>query len=173
MDEVMGKEQYLDFKLPDYTSGGVGTDRSHGLGDARLFSIFIDGRPLDSLTEKEKAFYDHIQSNPNVYDITYSTWSDGGIKTHIGSFDSHLIYNRFILWIPFFVISFISNFVYSMNKGSEFSIIVIIINFLVFGIGLIGVPSTMFKPTFDKDSFKIWYPLLLILSIVVSIFANI
>ena len=105
----MGKEQYLDFKLPDYTSGGVGTDRSHGLGDARLFSIFIDGRVLDSLTKKEKAFYDHIQSNPNVYDITYSTWSDGGIKTHIGSFDSHLIYNRFILWIPFFVISFISN----------------------------------------------------------------
>ncbi|MDI9746061.1 hypothetical protein QM265_18905, partial [Acinetobacter nosocomialis] len=91
----------------------------------------------------------------------------------IGSFDSHLIYNRFILWIPFFVISFISNFVYSMNRGNELSIIVIIINFLVFGIGLIGVPSTKFKPTFDKDSFKIWYPLLLILSIIVSIFSNI
>ena len=60
-----------------------------------------------------------------------------------------------------------------MNKGSEFSIVVVIINFLVFGIGIIGVPSTMFKPTFDKDSFKIWYPLLLILSIIVSIFVNI
>lgn len=60
-----------------------------------------------------------------------------------------------------------------MNRGSEISIIVIIINFLVFGIGLIGVTSTIFKPTFDKDGFKLWYPLLLILSIIVSIFANI
>lgn len=84
VDEVMDKEQYIDFKVPDYTSDGVGTDRSHGLGDARLFSIFIDGRVLDSLTKKEKAFYDHIQSNPNVYDITYSIANDGGIKTHIG-----------------------------------------------------------------------------------------
>lgn len=62
----MDKEQYLDVKMPDYTSGGVGADRSHGLGDARLFSIFVDGRALDGLTEKEKAFYDHIQSNLNV-----------------------------------------------------------------------------------------------------------
>lgn len=60
-----------------------------------------------------------------------------------------------------------------MNRGSEISIIVIIINFLVFGIGLIGVTLPIFKPTFDKDGFKLWYPLLLILSIIVSIFANI
>ncbi|MFL1616223.1 hypothetical protein GHT89_16635 [Acinetobacter baumannii] len=140
---------------------------------ARYFSMEMGLKKITDLNENEKAFLEYIQEHKSDYDITVNVRDDGRINCHIGSFNDHLIRNSFILWVPFFIISFFINYYHffvpdiSVNKLTIFAV-----GGVVFAIGLCGVPTSMIKFYFEKESFYKWYPALIIASVIAGFVVN-
>ena len=148
-------------------------EKKPNLLTARLFSMEVGEKKMDNLNENEKAFLKYIQEHKADYDITVNIRDNGQINCNIGSFNSHLVENRFVLWLPFFVISFLTNFYKVLTHqahGPDLS--VTLVGGAIFAIALFGVPSSMFKYYFEKKSFFKWYPVLIAVSIVAGVYVN-
>ena len=140
---------------------------------ARLFSMEMGEKKINDLNENEKAFLEYIQEHKADYDITVNVRDNGQINCRIGSFNDHLIRNSFMLWLPFFVISFFTNYYNILvHKENVPDLSVTLVGVAIFAIALFGVPTSMFKYYFEKKSFYKWYPVLIAVSIVAGIFVN-
>lgn len=137
---------------------------------ARMFAIELHNVKFKDLQPNEQAFFNHIKNNIQYYDIIFNEKADGTISADIGSFDRHLVRNKSYLWIPFFFFSLVSNFQHFTSSG-QMSLSTMLLNGFVFLIFIFGLITPNYKTGFERKHFYKWYPLLVALAALVSIFA--
>lgn len=138
---------------------------------ARLFAIGLIGKKLANLSPNEEKAFHLIKDNEQKYDIKFKIDNNGRIDALIGSFDSHLVRNRYLLWLPFIIIGVISNNVYFFQQELSLTLPTTI-NFLITFIGIAGMPSVGFKPYFEKKYFYQWYLGLVATALFVAVLIN-
>lgn len=130
---------------------------------ARLFAIGLFDRSYTELNPQERAFYLHIFEHPELYDIDLKISDDGLMRARIGSFNDH-VENKPFIWLPFILIPVFMKFLdkyLNISSTVPDSLLVVGINYLILSIGVFGIFSYIWKLTFDKNNFKIWYTTIL------------